>query len=194
MDSSEEGQVPPGADALDRAWLERATAGDQEAFERLFKRYERAVHGVLVAAVPYQEVADLQQDVFTQALDALQRLGAPTAPGAWLCTIARNRARDFLKSARRSHEVPLTEEVVLGAGMGDEPEQRELVGRILKVLRDLPAPYHESLALRLIEGLSGPDIARAQGRTHGAVRVNLCRGMRLFRERLSELGLEGGAL
>jgi RNA polymerase sigma-70 factor (ECF subfamily) len=42
--------------------------------------------------------------------------------------------------------------------------------------------------MRLIEGMSGPEIAAATGLTAGSVRVNLCRGMNLLRELLEKEG------
>ena len=54
----------------------------------------------------------------------------------------------------------------------------------LRALRSLPPAYAETLAMRLVEGLTGPEIAERTGMTHGSVRVNLHRGMRLLRERL----------
>ena len=57
---------------------------------------------------------------------------------------------------------------------------------ILAVVRVLPEPYREPLILRLVEGMTGPEIATRTGLTHGSVRVNLCRGMEMLREKLGE--------
>jgi RNA polymerase sigma-70 factor, ECF subfamily len=54
------------------------------------------------------------------------------------------------------------------------------------VLRGLPETYREPLMLRLVEGMTGPEIAERTGLTSGSVRVNLFRGMQLLRERLGE--------
>jgi len=57
---------------------------------------------------------------------------------------------------------------------------------ILGVVRGLPEAYREPLILRLVEGMTGPEIAARTGLTHGSVRVNLYRGMQLLREKLAE--------
>jgi RNA polymerase sigma-70 factor (ECF subfamily) len=57
---------------------------------------------------------------------------------------------------------------------------------ILAVVRALPEPYREPLILRLVEGMTGPEIAARTGLTHGSVRVNLYRGMQLLRGKLAE--------
>ncbi len=57
---------------------------------------------------------------------------------------------------------------------------------ILGVVRGLPEAYREPLILRLVEGMTGPEIAARTGLTHGSVRVNLYRGMQLLRVKLNE--------
>jgi RNA polymerase sigma-70 factor (ECF subfamily) len=56
---------------------------------------------------------------------------------------------------------------------------------ILDIIRSLPEAYRETLIMRLVEGLTGPEIAERTGLTPASVRVNLHRGMKLLREKLS---------
>ena len=55
---------------------------------------------------------------------------------------------------------------------------------VLALIRTLPEAYRETLVLRLVEGLTGPEIAERTGLTPASVRVNLHRGMKLLREKL----------
>ena len=55
---------------------------------------------------------------------------------------------------------------------------------MLEVIRGLPETYQETLILRLVEGLTGPQIATCTGLTEGSVRVNLHRGMNMLRDKL----------
>ena len=48
----------------------------------------------------------------------------------------------------------------------------------------LSETYRETLILRLVEGMTGPEIAARTGMTHGSVRVNLHRGMEQLRAKL----------
>ena len=57
--------------------------------------------------------------------------------------------------------------------------------RVLDAIRALPDAYAETLLMRLVEGMSGPEISERTGLTPGSVRVNLHRGMKLLRERLN---------
>ena len=55
---------------------------------------------------------------------------------------------------------------------------------VIGAIRTLPEAYRETLIMRLVEGMTGPEIAERTGLTADSVRVNLCRGMKLLRERL----------
>ena len=59
-------------------------------------------------------------------------------------------------------------------------------------IRDRPEAYRETLLMRLVEGLSGPEIAERTGLTPESVRVNLHRGMKLLRDRLAPPATKGG--
>jgi RNA polymerase sigma-70 factor, ECF subfamily len=154
-----------------------ARGGDRAAFGRLYEHYGRMVHGVLLARVPRRHVEDLVQDVFLAALDRLESLRDPARFGPWLAMIARNRATDFHRRARETVEV--TEEL----SAPEQSSQAEALA-VLAMLRGLPDAYRETLVLRLVEGMTGPEIAARTGMTDGSVRVNLTRGMKLLRAKL----------
>ena len=172
----------PAPSAADDGRLVRlARAGDEAAFAALYARYAPVVHGIVLARVPRHEAADLVQDVFLVALQRLAALRDPAAFGGWLVRIARHRAADHHR-ARRPHE-PLPEEGVPGAVVEPEVDDGE-AARALAAIRALPEAYRETLLLRLVEGLTGPEIAARTGLTPASVRVNLHRGMKMLRDRL----------
>jgi RNA polymerase sigma-70 factor (ECF subfamily) len=138
------------------------------------------IHGVLLAAVGPDRAPDLVQEVFLKALRHLGEIRDPTSFGGWLRTIAQNLARDAYRGPRRPVELP--EDVT-----AFEPP-REAAREVLETVRTLPEAYRETLILRLVEGMTGPEISQRTGLTPGSVRVNLCRGMKLLLERLKENG------
>jgi RNA polymerase sigma-70 factor, ECF subfamily len=156
-----------------------ARQGDERAFERLYERFGRMVHGILFARLPDGDVDDLVQEVFLAAWQRLDRLREDAAFGGWLAAIARNRAADFHRQAVAL--VPLDEAAAAPAALTTAPLE---AGRALAAIRSLPDAYRETLVLRLVEGLTGPEIADRTGLTPASVRVNLHRGMKLLRERL----------
>jgi RNA polymerase sigma-70 factor, ECF subfamily len=180
--------LPEEADA-DLARLARD--GDRPAFARLYERYARAVHGVLLGTAPREEARDLVQEVFLLALKAIGSLDDPARVGPWLLTIARNRAKDAHKSKRPFVELSAGHEPAAAESPGPQGpglEEEQEAAHALDAVRSLPDAYRETLILRLVEGLSGPEISARTGMTHGSVRVNLHRGMKLLRERLSQAG------
>jgi RNA polymerase sigma-70 factor (ECF subfamily) len=164
--------------AEDAALVRAAQTGDQEAFASLYVRYARVVHGVLLARVAPADVDDLVQDVFLSAWDRLDRLREPAAFGGWVTMIARNRATDFHRRSADVVELPADL-----AAHDATAERAEAVG-VLEIIRHLPEAYRETLVLRLVEGLTGPEIAERTGLTPASVRVNLHRGMKMLRDKL----------
>ncbi len=161
------------------AWLGPARAGERAAFTQLHAHFRGLVHAVILAKVPHGDAGDLTQDVFVLMLAKLPTLKDDLAFPAWLMQLARTRALAHLRD-RPKHE-PLDPEVALEAvDHSAAPDAR----KVLRALQRLPEAYAETLAMRLIEGLTGPEISERTGLTPGSVRVNLHRGMALLREAL----------
>ena len=156
--------------------VERVRAGDAEAFDEIYKIFAPLVHGIVLARVPRDEAADIVQEVFLAAYKNLHTLRDKNAVGAWLAMIARNRAIEFYRQAKPTEELPEDFK-----GKDDSlAEARE----ILAAIRQLPETYRETLILRLIEGMTGQEIAERTGLTPESVRVNLHRGMKILRQKL----------
>ena len=155
-----------------------AQSGDRRAFDQLYHRYARMVHGILLARVPWSQVEDLKQDVFLLAFARLPNLRDAAAFGGWLAQIARHKATDFHR-----HQPAPTIPLEPGHSI-TQPPSPEALG-VLDAIRTLPEAYRETLILRLVEGLTGPEIALQTGLTPDSVRVNLHRGMKMLREKLA---------
>ena len=164
-----------------------STATD-ERFAELHERFHKAVHGIIfakLATLSVSDVDDLCQEVFLKVYEGLGSLRDGSALPAWICAIARNVAIDHLrKFARSPKPVPL-EEATRARESGDDSELRR---QVLAKIATLPQAYHETLVLRLVEGMSGPQIAARTGLTEKSVRVNLCRGMARLRSLLAKDG------
>ena len=156
----------------------RAAEGDRDAFGQLVRIYAPMVHGILLARVPVSEVRDLMQDVFTLALERLDSLRQADAFGGWLAMIARNRTVDFHRRNSHRRTAPLEVDVPVS-----DPDRAQ-VEELLAAIRSLPDTYAETLILRLVQGMTGPEIAQRVGMKPESVRVNLHRGMAMLREKL----------
>jgi RNA polymerase sigma-70 factor (ECF subfamily) len=162
--------------AVEAVLVGAALEGDRDGFGRLYDRYAPLVHGILLARVPRAEVDDLVQDIFLHAFRKLNTLRNRAAFGPWIAMIARNRAIDFHRRTRETVEI--TDDV------GGTNTSDSRANEILELIRSLPDAYRETLVLRLVEGMTGPEIAERTGLTPASVRVNLHRGMKLLRQKL----------
>lgn len=169
-------EIPAAETSEDARLAEAARNGDRAAFGRLYSLHVRMVHGILLARVPPREVDDLAQDVFLLALRRLPSLREAGAFGPWLAVLTRNRANDYHRRSREMVELPET----LAAGESGEAE----AAAALRLVQSLPEAYRETLVLRLVEGMTGLEIAARTGLSPGSVRVNLHRGMKLLREKM----------
>ena len=165
--------------------MRAALEGDGQAFEALHGRYVRLVYAVLLGRLDADEASDAAQDVFFRAWRQLDQLRDPDSFGPWIGAIARNVARMRLR-AEPVH-VPLPPQLE-----SREPSVHAALDaeHILKELRTLPEKLREPLTLRLVEGMSGVEIAELTGLTHGTVRVYLHEGMRMLRARLQSHGVD----
>lgn len=176
--------APEPVTTAEIALIEAVRDGDREAFGRLYDLYAPMVHGILLARVPYRDVDDLVQDVFLAALKRLGSLRDTAAFGGWLAMITRNRAVDYYRRARETEA--LSDDLPVASHRDTETEYE--AARMLEAVRSLPEAYRETLVLRLVEGMTGPEIAARTGMTPASVRVNLHRGMRQLREKLERRG------
>jgi len=172
------GQTPAIRAVDDGDLVRAAQGGDRAAFGLLYERYGAMVHGVLLARVAWQDADDLLQDVFLTALERLPALRDVGAFGGWLAAIARNRAADHYRRAR-----PEEPGAAANLASADHAPSAEALAA-LAAIQALPTAYRETLTLRLVEGMTGAEIAARTGLTPRSVRVNLHRGMKQLRKRL----------
>jgi len=155
-----------------------AQSGDTSAFAQLYQRYAGMVHLIAMSRLPSDEIADVVQETFLRALCRLKSLRVAEAFGPWLSTIARNIVLDVER--KRAAAVAQDEEPLQAATQHEDMQ----AGTAVRAIRALPKAYRKTIAMRVLHGMTGPEIARRTGLTVGSVRVNLHRGMKLLRERL----------
>lgn len=163
------------------ALVRAAQSGSRDAFGVLYQRFAGYVFSILVARLPPEAATDLVHDVFVLALERLESLREPAAFPGWIASIARNRATDAM---RRQPSMEALDD--RQAAPPTRPDQRLDAARALSAIHRMPEAYRETLVLRFVQGLTGPEIAGITGLTPESVRVNLHRGFKLLR---AELGL-----
>jgi RNA polymerase sigma factor (sigma-70 family) len=165
-------------------------AGDQAAFEELFRRYAPALLRVIGRQLSSPgEAHDLVQQTFLQ----LHRARRDFKPGArlrpWIFTIALNLKREHFRRLRRRPEAPLELDGRNDpAVLPDSPERAENQRAVRRALDQLPPDHREVIVLHWLEGLSFPEVSAVVGASVSAVKVRAHRGYVALRKLLAEAG------
>ncbi|MCF4139709.1 sigma-70 family RNA polymerase sigma factor [Streptomyces sp. Tue 6430] len=163
--------------------VERAQAGEADAFGRLYDQYSDTVYRYIYYRVGSKATAeDLTSETF---LRALRRIGTFTWQGrdfgAWLVTIARNLVADHFKSSRFRLEVT-TGEMLDANEVARSPEDSVLESlsnaALLDAVRRLNPQQQECVTLRFLQGLSVAETARVMGKNEGAIKTLQYRAVR----------------
>lgn len=166
----------------DAVLVSRAAAGDRAAFRALYDRHRPAVHRLVraFATLDPDDADDVIQDAFIRAFASISKLAQPGRFGAWILTIARNRALSRL--GRRRAAEKLTEDLTAEAGalaehVGAMPElgiEAELKV-VRRVVAELPeGPEKETVRLFYLQGeLSAREIADRLGVGKSAITMRL---------------------
>lgn len=183
-----------GEVAVTLALVERAQAGDTEAFGELYDRYVDLVYRYVYYRVGSAQVAeDLTSETF---LRALRRLSSFTWQGrdvgAWFVTIARNLIADHYKSSRYRLEMTSDDVTAVSeANTSQEgPETAVLEAMqnkvLLEAVKQLNAEQQECIVLRFLQGLSVAETAQAMGKNDGAIKALQYRAIRSLGRLLPE--------
>jgi RNA polymerase sigma-70 factor (ECF subfamily) len=153
----------------DAALVVAARAGEDWAREALFRRYSRMVFGMVYRLLGRDdEIEDLVQDCFVQALSNLGRLSEPQAFGAWLTAVVvrtthkalRRRALATRLGLRRRRDPVDVDSLVARGAPADVLAELHAVYRLIDAL---PARARIALVLRRVEGMSQDEVAAAMG-------------------------------
>ncbi|ADV82342.1 sigma-70 family RNA polymerase sigma factor [Terriglobus saanensis] len=182
----------------DVALVERARAGDQAAFEKLVRQYDRQIFRTAQHITQNREDAeDITQDVFLKAYRKLDQFQGNSKFSTWLTRIAVNESLMRLRKRKTSRTVSMDQDVQTEEGSiprdfadwSPNPEQNftqsELSEILKKTIAGLAPGFRTVFTLRDIENLSTEETAEALGLSVPAVKSRLLRARLQLRERLS---------
>ncbi len=162
-------------EADDLALVERARDGDGGAFRALVVRHQRKVYAVALGIVKDRDLAwDVAQEAFVRVHKHLAEFKGDSAFTTWLYRIATHLAIDAVRRERQSAKEDIDDvreshlesggEGILATALGNDPHEsavrKELMGKIVEALNQLPEKHRTILVLREVEGLSYEELAQ----------------------------------
>ena len=185
---------------VDQALVERAQAGDQQAFERLVEKYQRKLSRLLSRFIrDHAEVEDVAQEAFIKAYRALPSFRGESAFYTWLYRIGINTAKIYLVAKGRRAPTSTDFDADEAEGVDDADQLRDIntperllqskqIGQTVNAAMEaLPEELRNAIVLREIEGMSYEDIAVEMNCPIGTVRSRIFRAREAVAEKLRPL-------
>ena len=176
--------------------VERAKAGDRDAFEELVRRHAERLYAVVLRFVADgDEAQEVTQEAFLRAWRSIARFEGRSRFFTWLYRIGINEAKR--RAARRPPVVVTSledEPVPEASDWSEAPEarsdQRDLLDVLEQAIRGLPLEYRAPIVLRDVEGLSTAEAAEAMGLGEAALKSRLHRARLAVRRALDQYFLD----
>lgn len=174
------------ADTSDDVLVVRARAGDKAAFATLVLRHRDQARRLAERVLNDRDLArDASQEAIVVALVSLERLANPRSFGPWLCGIALNVARRWLRESGRFGQLPETDLPDRGPGPEDLAETSVLAHRVRRAIGDLAPGQRDAVFHYYLQGLSHREVAAELGISPGAVKARLHQARAALAPRLS---------
>lgn len=175
-------------------------AGDVDAMEVLYDRYNRAVFSFALRMLGNREQAEeLLQEVFMRAWRQARKFSEGRGTYiTWLLSITHNMAIDEIRRQnRRPRKAESADPVLMLASVRDEKpsvEEQALLGDLRDIMQDamaqLPDAQRTALELAYFRGMTQREIAEYQDEPLGTIKTRMRLAMRKLREILESQGLD----
>jgi RNA polymerase sigma-70 factor, ECF subfamily len=176
----------------ERGVVDRLVARDQAALGELHDRYARVVYALAlkISGSPV-EAEDVTIDTFWQVWQQANRYDPVRGSVAsWICTIARSRALDRLRTQRRSPLIGTDEPLErVELKVDEDPEHDVLLAErsaiVRSALSELSDSQREAIELAFYHGLSHAEIADRLKEPLGTVKTRIRLGLAKMRDRMA---------
>ena len=176
---------------IEETGLVQRAKQDPAAFGELYDRYFSQIYRFVYSRVRDQTAAeDVTSEVFMKALRGIGRYQDTGRPfSAWLYQIAVNAVNDRYRSLRPTEDIDSQIAISTGGPSLDEIAiQNEEVRRIWILVETLPGPQRTAMVLKFQEDMKIDDIAAVMGKSPGAVKLLIHRGVTRLREHVGAPG------
>ena len=175
----------------DEVLAARAAKGDERAFSQLVVRHKEGLYRLLRRYIgDPDEAYEAAHEAFIAAWRALPRYDPARSFGAWLRTIAINKARDrgrrlaFRRLFFGGQEADLDAAVETGPGADATLEQTQAMAVLDRAIALLPTNLKEPLLLTAFDGLSQQEAAEVLGLSVKAIETRVYRARKSLAETL----------
>ncbi len=180
--------------------VQKASKGDQSAFEELVRRYQSKVYSIAYGiSHNHQDALDISQEVFIKIHRKLKGFRGASTFYTWLYRITTNVSIDCQRRKKRIVPVEFDERIlespqvegVLPPDTTFDPRRtlnnKEIHRAVLRAIETLPEDQRAAIVLRELENLSYKEIAKAMNCSLGTVMSRLHYGRKKLKEMLSPL-------
>jgi RNA polymerase sigma-70 factor (ECF subfamily) len=166
-------------------WIQRALAGDQDAFACLVEAYQTAVYNLAYRMLGNAaEAEDAAQETFIRVYTRLDTYDSDRKFSSWLLAIASHYCIDRLRQRRLGwlslDELPPWRWLSSSSRPEEAVIRREERDEVRQLLDQLPPHYRATVILRYWYDLSYQEIAEAMETTESAVKSTLYRARRML--------------
>jgi RNA polymerase sigma-70 factor, ECF subfamily len=186
------GAEPPTADMLlQAAALERARAGDLEAFRVLLRAHQSRVYSLAARMLAsHEDAQELTQDVFLSLHRSLASIVSSAHLRHWLHRTVCHRAIDRLRRRPSMQLLPLeAADAIEDSAKPQDPSTERLLRRLIEQLAPMPRAV---MLLRYQEDLDPSEIAQVLGMPLNTIKSHLRRSLGWMRRRCSQLQFIAG--
>jgi RNA polymerase sigma-70 factor (ECF subfamily) len=174
----------------DDASLAERSRMDADAFGTLYDRYcDRIYRYVFRRLRDHEAAEDVTAEIFLKVLRAIDTYRRATAPfSTWLYRIAANAVVDYVRGRRITTSLEVTADAAdIGVSVEELAITRVEAARVWQAVDNLTDAQRMAVTLRFGSDLPIADIAEQMGRTEGAVKLLLNRGLTAVRTQLQGL-------
>lgn len=178
--------------AADQERLERAQAGDAQAFLEIYERYRRAVYRVAYGLTHDAEDAmDVVQETFIKAHKSIARFERRASVSTWLCQIGVHLSIDLIRRKKRRDTEPMEaarDVAAPGRSVESNARERELSEALHKALMKPSDKHRAVFVLHVIKGMPYKEIAETLGCSVGTVMSRLFYARKNLQELMAPYG------
>lgn len=193
---------------MERLLIEKSLQGDVASFEKLINQYQVYVYNIAFRTLGHEEDAkDAAQDAFIKVFKNLSQYTGDAQFSTWLYRIVINTCKDYLRKRSSIKETSIEstsdegEQYLMELPDSEilqpekQLERKEMQGKIIKALDQLPEANKTAVVLRDIRGLSYEEISIIESCSVGTVKSRINRGRNYLRTLLyndPDFAREGG--